>query len=159
MRKKRSSQKAADSLSLKRSGKTYSLFLLFFILLTLPVTIFLVNQQTRFLQHAATSTNLLQNGSFENTGTSWLSPWNFNVNSTGSGTITQDNTTQAGGSSSALINVTKYANFWDVQLGQSIPLVAGQTYTVTFFAKAAVNRAIHVSLQQSSSPYTEYYGE
>ncbi len=100
--------------------------------------------------------NLLSNASFENTGTGWLSPWVFNVDS-GAATITQDASTQTDGLYSARIDITQNAtNTWGMQLHQKIGLTAGNTYTLSFFAKAASARPITIVLQQGYSPYTVY---
>jgi hypothetical protein len=104
-------------------------------------------------------TNLIQNSSFETTGSSWLSPWSFVVGSGAAGSIIQDTSTRSSGTSSARIEVTTAAPTapWGVQLSQrSLSLAAGTPVTVTFWAKASANREVQVVVQQSSSPYTEY---
>lgn len=100
--------------------------------------------------------NMIQNGSFETTGSTWLSPWTFR-NDLG-GTISQDGTTKASGVYSAKVGIPQSsASPWVMQLGQKNKiLTAGKTYTVSLWAKASVPRAIDVMLQQSASPYTLY---
>ena len=97
------------------------------------------------------ASNLLQNGSFENTGTNWLAPWDFHVQAgTGAAaTISQDTSTAADGAASAQINVTQpVAAPWDVQLSQGIALLTqGHTYTISFWAKAATPRSIAYALK------------
>src|SRR6266516_3981594 len=83
---------------------------------------------------------LVQNGSFENTGANWLSPWFFNSKTGTAATITQDNTYDANGTYSAQINATTVTtNEWDIQLIQPMSVTAGQNYTLSFSAKASAN--------------------
>jgi len=105
---------------------------------------------------SVTDTNLLQNGSFESSGASWLSPWIFR--NTG-GSIGQDATTKAHGFSSAKVNVTAASTSYHlVQLRQSgKALAAGKTYAVTFWAKASAARNIEVALQGAASPFPTYF--
>ncbi|MFJ6463955.1 glycoside hydrolase family 9 protein [Streptomyces sp. NPDC091387] len=47
------------------------------------------------------------------------------------------------------------ANPWDVIVGQNdIPLVAGETYTLTYTATSTVPLSIHTNVQQATEPYT-----
>jgi hypothetical protein len=97
----------------------------------------------------------LANGSFENTGSGWLSPWYFAVKSGSGGTVSQTSAT-SNGSYSALVNVTQASSTspWLVQLSQSqVGLASGQAYTVSFSAKANASRSLDVVLQQTASPY------
>ncbi len=100
---------------------------------------------------------LISNGSFETTGGNWLSPWYFNVKTGATATIAQDSTAAAG-SKSAKISITKSnTSSYMVALQQvNIPLVAGRTYTISFSAKASVNRIIDTLHQQNANPYTVY---
>jgi Carbohydrate binding domain/Glycosyl hydrolase catalytic core len=106
--------------------------------------------------NVAPAATLIGNGSFENTGSGWLSPWYFAVKSGGAGTVSQTSATSAHGSYSALVNVSQASQTspWLVQLSQSrLVLASGQTYTVSFAAKASASRSLDVVLQQTASPY------
>jgi beta-glucanase (GH16 family) len=102
--------------------------------------------------------NLIQNPSFETTGTNWLNPWSFKTVSGAKATISQDSKNKIDGSYAANISVTKSnTNPWYVQLMQGgININSGRIYTISFWAKASKNRAISVILQQNYSPYNEY---
>src|SRR3989344_7557380 len=67
-----------------------------------------------FTAKAQTAQNLIQNPSFENTGTKWLSPWFLIVRSGALATISQD-TSASDGNYSAKIDVTQSAAKWLVQ--------------------------------------------
>ena len=102
---------------------------------------------------------MIANGSFENTGSSWLSPWYMQTKTGGGATVSQTNATRADGSYSALINVTaaSTAQPWVVQLSQDkLAITNGQIYTVAFSAKAAAGRTLDAVLQQTASPYAVY---
>ena len=102
---------------------------------------------------------MIANGSFENTGPSWLSPWYLQTKTGGAGTVSQTNATKTDGSYSALVSVTaaSAAQPWVVQLSQgSAAITNGQTYTVAFSAKAGSGRTIDAVLQQTASPYGVY---
>ncbi len=100
--------------------------------------------------------DLIQNPSFE----SGTGPWFFSVQGTATGTYTVDNTTSAVGANSAKIVATTIdANSWDLQLvSNTISLVAGQTYQISFYAKRdASAHTILIYEQQHYSPYGTYY--
>lgn len=51
-------------------------------------------------------------------------------------------------------------NPWDVIVGQNgAPITAGQTYTITFDARASTNAKLNVRVQQEASPYTAYFSK
>jgi endoglucanase len=104
-------------------------------------------------------TNLIKNGSFENTGNTWLLPWFFQVKSGAAGEIAQRNQDKVDGHYSARVDISQAnSNDWDVQLGQNLlPITAGRTYTISFSAMAPVNRQLRVAVQQASSPWTAYF--
>jgi glucose/arabinose dehydrogenase len=105
----------------------------------------------------AAMTELLQNNSFENTGSTWLNPWVWTVKNGAAGTITQDSTTFSSGQRSAKINVTTASTDWYIQLQQpGFALNTGTQYTVSFWAKADSNRVIRAAIHQTASPYTNY---
>src|SRR5438093_2315658 len=111
------------------------------------------------LSRDAQGPSLIANGSFENIGSSWLSPWYMQTKTGGAATVSQTNATRADGSYSALLNVTaaSAAQPWVVQLSQDkLAITNGQTYTVAFSAKAAAGRTLDAVLQQTASPYAVY---
>ncbi|TMF12544.1 MAG: hypothetical protein E6I38_03225, partial [Chloroflexi bacterium] len=102
---------------------------------------------------------MIANGSFENIDSSWLSPWYMQTKTGGAATVSQTNATRADGSYSALLNVTaaSAAQPWVVQLSQDkLAITNGQTYTVSFSAKAGSARTFDAVLQQTASPYAVY---
>ena len=108
---------------------------------------------------AAPAATMLSNGSFESTGSSWLSPWYLQVKSGGGGTVSQTSATKTHGNYSALVNVTtaSASTPWLLQLSQSkLPLAVAQRYTVSFSAKASAPRSLDAVLQRTASPYTVY---
>jgi hypothetical protein len=105
----------------------------------------------------STYASLLGNGSFDGSGSSWASPWTLQVQSPAQATMAQDTSTAAGGPASAVIRVTQAtqgANDWYTALVQSnLSLVAGSTYTLSFWAKSSTARPIAAGIQQLFSPY------
>jgi beta-glucanase (GH16 family) len=103
--------------------------------------------------------NLILNGSFENTGTGWLSPWSLNFKSPAAANVVQDRTTKVDGIYSVKVNVTKSSStVWMVQLSQALSLTAGRTYTVSFWAKGSSGvKSAQAVIQQGYSPNTEYF--
>lgn len=103
------------------------------------------------------SGNRLLNGSFENRLTSWV----LNVNAPAAATLTPVSDTKADGNYSERVNITRSSsNTYLVQLRQdNLSIIAGKTYTLTFWAKASKNRSIDVGIQKSLSPYTTYAGK
>jgi len=102
--------------------------------------------------------NLLKNYSFENNGNNWLSPWDFKTQSGVRGSISHVSNTKVDGIYSVDIAIMKSSsNDWYAQLLQGgISVVNGQTYTISFWAKASKNRTVRVVLQQNYSPYNIY---
>ncbi len=104
------------------------------------------------------SVNLIQNGSFENTGTNWLAPWGFQANR---GATIRQGTMRVDGLSSAKVYV-KNASSADsaVQLYQGdIPVTQGRTYTITFWAKSGENRTIRPVVLHGASPWNSYFSQ
>ena len=101
--------------------------------------------------------DLVHNGSFEETQGTWIRPWLFRADEAGA--AVRDGTTYAGGAYSARIDVLASDDRgYTVQLRQeNKPLVAGRTYTIRFWAKASAARPIEVRLQKAVSPYTTYF--
>ncbi len=90
--------------------------------------------------------NLLRNGDFSAGFDNWWTAGSVRV-STSDGelcvTITNGGTNQ-----------------WDVIVGQNgAPVTAGQTYTITFDARASQNARANVRVQQEAAPYTAYFSQ
>jgi Carbohydrate binding domain/Cellulase (glycosyl hydrolase family 5) len=103
------------------------------------------------------SFNLLVNGSFDSGS---LSPWALHVTSPAAGSAAISTSTFVNGTASAKVKVSKAnSNARYVQFSQrGISMVAGHTYTLTFYIKASVSRKANVVVQKSSSPWTTYMG-
>jgi hypothetical protein len=101
--------------------------------------------------------NLIQNGSFENTGSNWLAPWRFQ--SSGRATIKQVNRTKVDGAYSTKVSITKSRSADSaVQLYQgNLPLTRGTTYTIVFWAKASASRSIRLAVDHGASPWSSYF--
>ena len=105
---------------------------------------------------SAPVTNQLLNPSFENTG---MAPWSISKKNSAKANLIKDITTKVDGQNSAKIIISKNsATSWDIQFVQgSLSLVSGQTYHLTFWAKASAIRIIPIVVQQNISPYLEYF--
>lgn len=113
-------------------------------------------QITRAAREAATTQSLLTNGSFENIGASWYAPWRLQVLGTGQATLAQDTATAADGHYSAAITVyhaTSTQPAYIALLQGNLSLVAGTTYTVSFWAKSSQPFSIDAGVQQAFFPY------
>jgi hypothetical protein len=141
------------------SRKKVSFLFRVVIFLALSSTIFLIMNQTQFQGHAATITDLLQNGDFETTGSSWLSPWTLLARNGAAATITQDSSNPASGSFDAHVTVTATSpNAWNVEVYQGrLPITLGQPITLTFFARASSPRTINVMLEKNYGFYNAYF--
>jgi len=127
------------------------------VVILLGAVFFTVNsalQQQNNASHASGSANMLINPSFE----SGISPWFLNQVSPGAGTFITTTSQHEDGSYAAQVNITSTStNSWYVQLQQAgMPMQLGQTYTVTFWAKASSGRQIQALVQQTNSPYVVY---
>lgn len=84
--------------------------------------------------------------------------WSLIAMNGAAGNLTVDAGSALSGTNSALINITtKGANNWETQFRQSVSLIKGRKYTLTFTAKAAENKAIGISIQKNGSPYTTFF--
>jgi hypothetical protein len=112
-----------------------------------------LQQQQDNRSQASLGANMVANSGFE----SGTGSWQFNRRA-GAGTYTVTTSTKSEGVNSAQLSVTTAAsNPWDIELAQyGKAITAGQTYTVSFWARAASSRSIEVVAQDSSSPYREY---
>jgi hypothetical protein len=101
--------------------------------------------------------NLLTNGSFEADS---LAPWLLLLNADGqaAGSADLDSTTSVDGTYSAHIAIaTAGTANWHIDFEQSnLPLVAGTTYQLQFWAKADSDRWITVSMQGGPPSYSSY---
>ncbi len=99
--------------------------------------------------------NLITNGEFNSGTTDWL----LHVQAGNTATLSVANTSQLSGLNSGHIDLTTASGTeWEVQLAQhGKSIVAGQSYTVSFQAKAAANRNASVMLQRTTSPYNSYW--
>ncbi len=84
--------------------------------------------------------NLLENGDFEQGMVSWFGNA-FNVQT-------------EGGNSFNFANVATAGNAFDVNLSQSVALVEGQTYTMTFDASSDGDRTMVVGIGLNEAPFT-----
>jgi hypothetical protein len=100
------------------------------------------------------SGNLLQNPSFENGTANWY----LNQFSPAVGSFTVTSSTAEDGANSAQVNVTTSdTTNWHIQLSQDgLPMTAGQTYSVNFWAKAAGSRTLEVIIQQEGGANADY---
>lgn len=99
------------------------------------------------------TTELLSNGEFDNSTTSWT----LQNNSTGVGTMSVVTTAALSGTNAMkLCPTTPGTADWHVQLQQVAPIVSGKSYQISFMAKADAARTMNVGIQQNSSPYRIY---
>jgi hypothetical protein len=88
--------------------------------------------------------------------------WQLYLQSGNSASFTIDKNNIISGANSAkiVVSTTQNGTDWHVQLAQTgKSFVAGTKYTITFWAKATTSRTATVALQQSSSPYTNYFNQ
>jgi hypothetical protein len=103
------------------------------------------------------SVSAITNGDFEATGSGWSNPWSLNVNAPAAVSISQDSGTAASGQSSARVTVTQAhpGVSWDAALTQgNLSVVAGKTYTLSFWAKGSPGESIGAAAQLDTSPWT-----
>ncbi len=98
--------------------------------------------------------NLVQNWSYELGTTDWFLQKKGSAN----GTFTATNATSTHGAYSAQIVVTTTtSNLQDLELATyGVPVSAGKTYTLSFWAKASGNRTMDAIVQNGNDPYTLY---
>ncbi len=99
----------------------------------------------------APETEMLSNGSFE-TG---LSPWGTSATAPAAATFSNDTTTASAGTRSLRVAVSQVdGTNWHVQAWQGgLGLQAGQTYRLSFDAKASVAGEIGANVMQNHSPW------
>ena len=106
------------------------------------------------------TTNLFTNGGFENTGSTWLAPWQRQVRSPAAATFTRDTTAPRSGAAALRVDITTASLDWHVQLLRpGISLTAGVPHTLSFYARATTARSVRVSFQRDASPYPIYLNQ
>jgi hypothetical protein len=88
-----------------------------------------------------------------------LSNWGFWVNTSAGAAATVDIDPQAGvsGSSAAHFTITSTTSPWDVLLSQyDRTTAAGQSYTLSFWARSDLMRTVKVEINQQEPPSTNY---
>jgi uncharacterized protein (TIGR03437 family) len=103
---------------------------------------------------AALSANLVQNGGFES---NLAGTWQLDIQQ-GKATETQDTTVSADGSSSGQVTITAAGDAaYRISFEQeNLPLVAGSTYRVQFWARADTPRTIAVHSQGGAPSFPNY---
>ncbi len=134
-----------------------SQFSLLAIVILLGAVFFTVNsalQEQNSAGHASGGTNILLNPSFE----SGTASWNLYTQAPALGAFTITSSTHEDGAYAAQVTVlSPSTTAWQVQLREpNLPMQAGQTYTVTFWAKASSSRQIDSLVQNYLSPYQVY---
>ncbi len=102
--------------------------------------------------------NMLTNGSFDETGSSWLHPWTTFDQSPAVFSVTQDTSTAESGQASAKVTISTASPGynWYAQLNQGgLSLTAGTTYTLTFWAKGTPGTSVTTHVVQTS-PWDSY---
>jgi hypothetical protein len=103
--------------------------------------------------------NVLVNGSFEGTGSGWLSPWTTEDLSPAEFTVTQDTSTAESGQASAEVTISTASpgNAWYAALYQGgLSLSARTKYTLAFWAKGTSGESLHARVLQDASPWHPY---
>lgn len=102
------------------------------------------------------ATNLVQNPSFESGKTNWT----LVTTSPAVATFTTTTSTKEDGAVSAQISISKLGSLSSsssIQLKQTnLAMISGNTYTVTFWAKANSSRSMQSVIQLATSPNTVY---
>lgn len=112
---------------------------------------------------ALTSPNMLVNGSFDRPTPAGSAPWTLSVRSPAAATIQRESRQSGDGQSAARIQVTAAApnHPWYVAFtqqnapgGDTLHLVAGAVYTLSFWAKSSANQIVQAQVQQSAAPWS-----
>jgi len=115
-----------------------------------------------------TTPNTLANGDFQGaagagTGATPLDPWTLCAcDGAAAATVSQDGGSARTGAASARIDVTRAtpAMPWNVEFYQAgLDVVAGTTYTLSFWARASADRAINAVIQQTSGNWAVRAGQ
>lgn len=97
--------------------------------------------------------NLLKDGEFEEGKGRWV----VQVHQPASGKMDVIKDAGLSGASSAAFTINKGGDAnWNVEMFDLFPLEKGQSYLVSFMAKAAADRPITVLIQQNTSPWGPY---
>jgi hypothetical protein len=97
------------------------------------------------------------NGDFEQSSPGWPAPWSLFSSAAITAAVDFDAGTAVGGAGSARIVVTRAAPgiSWDLSLSQQgVTLIAGTTYTLTFYAKSTAGLPIMAAVQETVDPWT-----
>ncbi len=100
--------------------------------------------------------NLVTNGEFDNGTTDWT----LQLNNSTTGTMTAVTNGNLSGTNSLRLCPTSAGDAdWNVQVSQTVGIVNGKNYKITYLAKADAARTITVAVQEAASPYSTYFGE
>jgi hypothetical protein len=105
---------------------------------------------------ATTSSNLIDNGEFDNSTTGW----NLQVLSGAAASMAI--VTDAGLSGTNALRVTPTSSGsedWHIQVQYTRGITSGKTYQISFMAKADQPKTIRIELQQNGGSYTEYWSQ
>ncbi len=85
--------------------------------------------------------------------------WHLATQTGNTATLNADNTNQLSGANAARIDVsTASGTGWHIQLVQRNQTIeSGETYTISFDAKAAANRMMNVRIQDDAAPWTVHW--
>jgi hypothetical protein len=107
-----------------------------------------------------TASNLIANGGFEATGSSWLDPWRANERAPANGNFVHDASIVRTGAASLRIGVSGGGPDWYVQLIQpNVSLTGGVKHTRTFAARSNISRKIRVAFQHNGGDYPIYFAK
>ncbi|MDA3881273.1 MAG: carbohydrate binding domain-containing protein [Prolixibacteraceae bacterium] len=98
------------------------------------------------------SAQLILNPTFDINTTNWV----LSLGNGAAATIASVTKTGYSGKACKTTISNAGSSSWDIQLRQNIPVTTGKTYTLTFKASADVARAIAVTYQMNTSPWTRW---
>lgn len=100
--------------------------------------------------------NLVRNGEFDNGTTDWT----LQLNNSTTGTMTQSTTAAMSGTNSLRICPTSAGDAdWNVQVSQTVGIISGKIYEISYMAKSDAARTITTAIQEAADPYTTYLAE
>ena len=96
------------------------------------------------------------NGEFDN----GITNWRLELNNNTSGTMTESTTAAMSGVNSLRVCPASAGDAdWNVQVIQSMGVLVGKTYEISYMAKADAPRTMTVVMQQAATPYTSHFSE